>query len=112
MGLKKLIFGHPDSKSVGGQIEHIKEMAKMNFSLNLLSWYASAFQRISPKEICRRIKEIGAMRSILTTDTFFEWTPPPAEMMRMFIATILEEGVTGDEIETMVRRNPEELLNV
>ena len=113
MGLKKLIFGHPDSKSVGGQVEHIKEMAEMNFFVEFtFLGLLPAFQRISPKEICQRIKEIGAKRSILTTDTFFEWTPPPSEMMRMFIATSLEEGITRDEIETMIRRNPEELLNV
>jgi hypothetical protein len=113
IGLKKLIFGHPDSKSVGGQMEHIKEMARMNFFIEFtFLGTLPTFQRISPKEICRRIKEIGVKRSILTTDTFYEWTPPPSEMMRMFIATILEEGITRDEVETMVRRNPEELLNI
>jgi len=113
IGLKKLIFGHPDSKSVGGQMEHIKEIAEMNFFVEFtFLGMLPAFQRISPEEICRRIKEIGASRSILTTDTFFEWTPPPSEMMRMFVATILEKGINRDEIETMIRRNPEELLNI
>jgi hypothetical protein len=70
------------------------------------------FQRVSPKEYYRRIKEIGANRIIMTTDSFFEWTPPPAEMMRMFVATMLDQGITGDEIEMMIRKNPGELLNV
>jgi len=113
MGLKKLIFDHPDSKTVGGQVEHIKEMAEMGFFIEFtFLGLLPAFQRISPKEILRRIREIGAARSILTTDTFFEWTPPPSEMLRMFIATMLGEGITEDEMKTMVCRNPEMLLNI
>lgn len=113
MGFKKLIFCHPDSKTVGAQMEHIKAMAEMNFFVEFtFLGLLPVFWRISIQEICRRIKEIGAERSILTTDTFFEWTPPPSEMMRMFISSLLTQGITGDEIEMMVRKNPSELLNV
>jgi hypothetical protein len=113
MGFKKLVFGHPDSKSVGAQMEHIKEMAAMNFFIEFaFLGMLPLFQRITPKEICRRIKEVSAERAILTTDAFFEWSPPPSEMMRMFIATLLDQGITRDEIETMVKKNPSELLNV
>jgi len=112
-GFKKLIFGHPDSRSVGGQMDHVREMAGMGFFIEFtFLGMLPAFQRISPKEVSQRIKEVGANRSILTTDKFFEWTPPPSEMMRMFVATLLDQGITGDEIKTMIRRNPEELLNV
>jgi len=113
MGFRKLVFGHPDSKSVGGQMDHIKAMAEMGFYVEFtFLGLLPAFQRISPKEICRRIREIGAERSILTTDTFFEWTPPPSEMMRMFIGTLLGEGMTEDQIDRMARRNPAELLGL
>jgi hypothetical protein len=113
MGLKKLIFCHPDSKTVGAQMEHVKEMAGMNFFVEFtFLGLLPAFWRISLTEICKRIKEIGAERSILTTDAFFEWTPPPSEMMRMYIGSLLDQGITGDEIEMMVRKNPSELLNV
>jgi len=113
MGLKKLIFCHPDSKTVGAQMEHVKEMAGMNFFVEFtFLGLLPAFWRISLAEICKRIKEIGAERSILTTDAFFEWTPPPSEMMRMYIGSLLDHGMTGDEIEMMVRKNPSELLNL
>lgn len=113
IGFKKLVFGHPDSKTVGGQMEHIREMAEMNFFIEFtFLGMLPPFQRITPKEMCQRIKEVGANRSILTTDAFFEWTPPPSEMMRMFIATLLDQGITSDEIVAMVQRNPSELLNV
>jgi predicted metal-dependent phosphotriesterase family hydrolase len=113
MGLRKIVFGHPDSHSVGAQMEHIKAMAEMNFFVEFtFLGLLPAFWRISIQEVCKRIKEIGAERSILTTDAGFEWTPPPPEMMRMFISSLLTQGITGDEIKTMVRKNPSELLNV
>ena len=111
IGLKKLVFGHPDSNSVGAQMEHIMEMAEMGFFIEFaFLGMLPAFQRITAKEICQRIREVGADRSILTTDAFFDWTPPPSEMMRMFIGTLLNQGITKDEIEIMVKNNPSELL--
>jgi len=113
MGFRKLIFCHPDSGAVGGQMEHIKEMAGMNFFVEFtFLGLLPAFWRISIQEVCRRIKEIGAERSVLTTDSFFEWATPPPEMMRMFIASLLTQGITGEEIELMVQKNPGDLLNV
>jgi hypothetical protein len=113
MGFKKLIFCHPDSATVGAQMEHIKAMAEMGFFIEFcFIGMLPSFQRISPKEMAKRIKDVGANLGILTTDTFTERTPAPSEMMRMFIAALLPQGITADEIKTMVQRNPEALLNV
>jgi hypothetical protein len=113
MDIRKIIFGHPDSKAVGAQMEHIRAMAEMKFFVEFtFLGLLPAFWRISIQEVCKRIKEVGAERSILTTDAGFEWPPPHSEMMRMFISSLLTQGITGDEIEMMVRKNPSELLNV
>lgn len=113
MGFKKLLFSHPDSNAVGATMEHVKEMAKMGFFIETtFLGLLPAFWRISVKEVCQRIREVGAERWVLSTDTFFEWTSPPSEMMRMFIGSMLAGGMSEDEIKTMVQRNPGELLNV
>ena len=113
MGFKKLIFCHPASNAVNAQTEHIRAMAEMNFFIEFtFIIMLPLHHRISPKEVCSWIKQIGAKRFILTTDAFYEWPPPPCELMRMFIGILLKEGVTEEEIKTMVRTNPEELLNV
>jgi hypothetical protein len=113
MGLKKLLLSHPDSNAVGATMEQVKEMAKMGFFIETtFLGLLPAFWRISLKEICQRIREVGARQWVLSTDTFFEWTPPPSEMMRMFIGSILSCGMSTDEVDLMVRKNPSELLNV
>ncbi len=112
MGIKKFIFCHPDSRAVGAQMEHIKEMAGMNFFVEFtFLGLLPAFYRISIQEVVKRIKEIGAERSVLTTDSFFEWASPPSEMMRMFISSLLAHGITPEEIDLMARKNPAYLLN-
>jgi hypothetical protein len=113
MGFKKLLLSHPDSNSVGATMEQVKEMAGMGFFIETtFLGLLPAFWRISLKEICQRIKEVGARRWVLSTDAFFEWTPPPAEMMRMFIGSMLSAGMSTDEVDLMVRKNPSELLNL
>jgi hypothetical protein len=113
MGFKKLLLSHPDSNAVGATMEQVKQMAEMGFFIETtFLGLLPAFWRISLKEICQRIKEVGARRWVLSTDAFFEWTPPPAEMMRMFIGSVLSGGMSADEVDLMVRKNPSELLNV
>ena len=113
MGFKKLLLSHPDSNAVGATMEQVKEFAGMGFFIETtFLGLLPAFWRISLKEICQRIKEVGARRWVLSTDAFFEWTPPPAEMMRMFIGSMLSAGMSADEVDLMVRKNPGELLNV
>ena len=113
IGFKKLLLSHPDSNAVGATMEQVKEMAEMGFFIETtFLGLLPAFWRISLKEICQRIREVGARRWVLSTDAFFEWTPPPAEMMRMFIGSMLSAGMSADEVDLMVRKNPSELLNV
>jgi len=66
---------------------------------------------ISINEVCKRIQDIGARHWVLSSDSFFQWSAPPSEMMRMFVATLLDAGMTADELDLMVRKNPSELLN-
>jgi hypothetical protein len=113
MGFKKLLLSHPDSNSVGATMEQVKEMAEMGFFIETtFLGLMPAFWRISLKDICQRIREVGARRWVLSTDTFFEWSAPPSEMMRMFIASVLSCGMSADEVDLMVRKNPSELLNL
>jgi hypothetical protein len=113
MGFKKLLLSHPDSNSVGATMEQVKEMAEMGFFIETtFLGLMPAFWRISLKDICQRIREVGARRWVLSTDTFFEWSAPPSEMMRMFIASVLSCGMSVDEVDLMVRKNPSELLNL
>ncbi len=73
-----------------------------------------------PTEFCRNpaqtveaIREIGAEHCIISTDLgLFTFNPPPVEGFRMFIATLLRNGITPEEIELMAKTNPGKLLGL
>jgi len=46
----------------------------------------------------------------MSTDLGQPYNLPPAEGMRLFIATFLRKGLTSEEIELMVKVNPARLL--
>ena len=113
MGFKNLMMTHPDSASINAGMDQLKEFAEMGFFIETtFLGLMPAFWRMSLQDLCARIREVGARQWILSTDTFFEWSAPPSEMMRMFIASMLAVGMSPEELDLMVRKNPAELLNV
>ncbi|HOG15706.1 MAG TPA: DUF6282 family protein [Syntrophales bacterium] len=112
MGFKKLLMSHPDSRAVGATMDQVKEFAGMGYFIETtFLGLLPAFWRLSIQDLCARIREVGARRWVLSTDTFFEWSAPPSEMMRMFIASMLAAGMPSEDVDLMVRKNPSELLN-
>ena len=48
----------------------------------------------------------------MTTDAQLDWNPPPPEMLRMFIASMLRMGLKSKEIRLMVQENPSRLVDL
>ena len=70
------------------------------------------WQSLAPGRIASAIRLLGAERCIMTTDGQMDFNPPPPEMLRMFIATMLQLGVDKEDIEWMVKRNPAKLAGL
>jgi hypothetical protein len=60
----------------------------------------------------RQIREIGIEHFVLGTDYGIRSGPTPVEGMRTLISTLLDLEFTPDEIHTMVKANPERLLDI
>ena len=58
------------------------------------------------------IKYIGAEHCIMGTDLGQYYNPTPAEGMRMFMALLLKNGISEQEIEYMAKENPAKLLDL
>jgi hypothetical protein len=74
---------------------------------------------ILPNEFCHHpadlvtiIKSIGAEHCIVSTDLGQPQNPLPVEGMRLFIATLLHHGISPEEVELMVKKNPAALLDL
>ena len=66
----------------------------------------------TPREIVSTVRALGVEHCVVTTD-FGQWVnPPPAEGMRMAIATLMEAGLSSDEVSMLVKGNPLQLMGM
>lgn len=113
-GVSKIIVTHPEASFVGMTLEEMKEFASLGA---FLEFDSAHFTHIMPKPTtaaatAQKIREIGPEHCIMATDGGQDNNPPPVEMMRQYIAAMLENGITDDEIRTMVAKNPRIALGV
>jgi len=113
VGFNKLIFSHPDNPSVRASTKEMKEMIRMGAFVEFcFLGTLPLIQRKHPRDMLNLIREVGAERCILTTDSFHDWPPPAPEIMRMCIASLLELGISEEEMKKMVQSNPAALLGL
>ena len=107
-GVKRMIATHP------GEVASIEEQREM-ISLGAYTEYTflscmPARMAMTPAELVERLRILGVDNCIVTTD-FGQWmNPPPAEGMRMAIATLLDAGMEAAEVEKLVKTTPAAIL--
>ncbi len=115
-GIDKIVITHPSDVEFMSLILTLKEqqsLAAMGVIIEqtLVTLLPTEFCR-DPVERVKEIRSIGAEHCIMSTDLGQLWNPPPAEGMRFFIATLLRKGISSEEIEQMVKKNPARLLDL
>jgi hypothetical protein len=63
-------------------------------------------------EVADQIRALGAEHVILDTDFGRYALSTPTEGLRQFIAMMLDLGIPADDVRTMVKTNPEKLLDL
>jgi hypothetical protein len=66
---------------------------------------------LNMKEMAKRIREVGVTSSILTSDFGQPENPFPVDGLKSYIEQLIQLGLSGQEIDQMVRVNPAKLLN-
>lgn len=67
---------------------------------------------MTPPQLADTLRALGVSNCIVTTALGQWMNPPAAEGMRMAIAALLDAGMSADEVSTLVKRNPAQLLGV
>jgi hypothetical protein len=116
IGIKKIVVTHPTDKEFMEKVltmEEMQQLAKAGafMEFTIIGILPNEFCH-DPAERAKVIKTIGAEHCILSTDLGQPQNPTPVEGMRLFIATMLHHGLTPDEINLMVKRNPAGLLGL
>ena len=116
MGIWKLVVTHPADTQIAEQpfsLEDQQRLVRMGAFIECtLHGLLPTMSRHDPAHMAADIKSIGAEHCIMSTDLGQVNSPLPTEGMRMFIATMLNRGITEPEIEIMTRVNPARLLGL
>ncbi len=112
-GVKKIIATHVDQDFINMSIKDQIELANEGVYLErTLLPITPLWRSMSINEMVKRIKEVGAEHSIMSTDLGQIHNPSPVEGYRMFIQILLEKGISPNEINTMAKQNPTKLLGL
>ncbi|MBM4323007.1 MAG: hypothetical protein FJ115_05550 [Deltaproteobacteria bacterium] len=109
VGFNKLVLTHP--LSLGVSIHEIEKMAKLGCYIELTCLHVM-LHIVKVKQVLDIIERIGCPKCLLTTDSFFSWTPPEPEMFRLFVGLLNFEGLEPKIIRIMVYDNPRQLLEI
>jgi hypothetical protein len=112
-GVQKVLITHPYFKVPGFDIEDVKTL------VGLGAYAEFGYCTVSPMwghapltRVVETIKAIGPERSVLMSDTGQRHNPMPAESLRVFAQSVFESGIDEDSIDTMIKRNPYDLLDL
>lgn len=104
-----MILTHPDSKTTGMNLQNQISLANQGVLIekvwdNILNGY------ITPDEMAHRIRAIGADRCFMSTDNG-QIGKPPAQGMYDFVKAMLAQGISKEDLITMVRINPKRIID-
>ncbi|MGE5253398.1 MAG: DUF6282 family protein [Planctomycetaceae bacterium] len=113
-GIQRIAVTHPNAEFLGYTLKEMSELAQMGSLLEFHYAFTTAVAQKphSVADVAKMIRAIGPAHCILATDGGQSINPPPHEMLRRFIAGMLEAGFSDDEIRTMAVRNPGWILGL
>ena len=109
--IQKILITHPDHLAVHLSVGSQKRLARKG----VLFDRCFPTEKTSPLNIegmAQRIREVGVASSILTSDFGQPENPFPVEGLKIYIERLKQFGLSDQEIDQMVRINPERLLNL
>jgi len=116
MGIEKIVITHPSDHEFVDQAYTIEELCRLG---QMGAFIEQTIVSLLPTEFCHdphervnTIKTIGADHCIMSTDLGQLWNPTPAEGLRFFMAILMRNGLSTNEIEIMAKRNPYRLLGL
>jgi len=113
-GIRRITITHPHADFLKYTVGQMIELARLGGLLEFHYAFTTRAVRdpSSIADFAQIIRTIGPEHCILATDGGQAVNPPPHEMLRRFIAGMLEEGFTEEAIQTMVIRNPSWIIGL
>ena len=110
-GIRRMIASRRED---GPTLDELRELVSLGASaeytfLSCMPCRAPDY-RLEAGELAKALQALGVRHCVVATD-FGQWlNPPPAEGMRMAIATLLDAGMGPEDVTAVVKTNPGRLL--
>ncbi len=116
IGFTKMVVTHAlQSQLVDSALspDDIKQLVRSGAIIEHSFWgWMPTVSQSDPKQIVESVKATGAEHCILSSDFGQIYHPPAPEGFRLFMATLLRNGLGEKDIERMVKLNPAKLLGL
>lgn len=112
-GVKKVLITHPHNVVPNLSLESQLEFARKGAYLeHCFAATTPRFFNARVQDVYEVIREAGPERCVIATDLGQIGNPSPVEGLRTFIVELMNLGMTREEIDVVVRRNPAKLLGL
>lgn len=112
-GVQRITITHPFFKVPDLSLDELRELIAMGAYAEFgYCTISPMWGYATPKRVAEAVQAIGAERCLLVSDAGQRHNPMPAEALRVFAQCLFESGVSEEEISTMIRTNPSELLDL
>lgn len=113
-GLRKIVVTHPEASFIGMPVAVQEEISgdDVFFERCYNAALPTAEHPVSLAEIAAQIRRVGSHSTVLATDLGQANNPAPVEGLRRYLAGLLAEGLSWQEIRLMAAENPAYLLGL
>ena len=115
LGISKVVVTHALEPRFGATLSVEQQVQMAAKGAYIEHTYLSALPAgggIGMPKMIEAIRAAGADRCILTTDLGQKENPTPAQGMRDAVKSLLDGGLSADEVSVMVKTNPARLLGL
>ena len=109
LGVPRILVTHVFSQ--GATREQMRQMADAEAIMEI-DWLAVHGGGRTIEDYVSAIRDLGADAFFMSSDLGQEGNPVHTDGLRTYIRAMLDAGITADEIDTMIRRNPARLLGL
>lgn len=109
--VRAVIVTHPIYQRIAMPLPAQRRLTRLGcYMEHCFSMYA--LDGIPITEIVKQIKTLGARYCVLSSDVGQAFSPSPSQALAKFAQLLLAEGISMDELETMLVVNPRRILGI
>jgi len=105
----RMVLTHPEYPRTKVPVEHQIALAQCGVLIEHC-WYNLGEAECSGGEMAANIRAVGCDHCYISTDRGQSGREPPVEAMIQFIETLMEEGISKEQLRIMLTRVPQQVL--